>query len=60
MYLKEIRKNKGYNQQDIAKEIGVTQQLVSKWEKGIQDMPPRHAKKIAEFLDCDWRDLYEE
>ncbi len=60
MYLREIRKDKGLTQQDIANIIGLTSRVVSLWEIGKQDMPPRHAKKIAESLNCNWKDLYDD
>ncbi len=58
--LKEKRKQKGYKQKEIAKAIGVSQQLISKWESRKQEMPIRHAKKISELLGCNWKDLYED
>ncbi len=54
------RKEYGISQRQLAFKIGVSPQLVSKWEAGLQDMPPRHARKIAKILGCNWKDLYED
>lgn len=58
--LKEKRKKAVLKQAELAKAIGVSQRLISKWELGQQEMPVRHAKKIAEVLGCDWKELYDE
>lgn len=59
MGLKEKRKAEGLNQTELAKAIGLKQSVVSAWEVGTQELPVRHAKKIAKVLGCDWKDLYD-
>lgn len=58
--LKEKRKKVRLKQVELGKAIGVSQRLISKWELGQQEMPVRHAKKIAGVLGCDWKELYDE
>lgn len=58
--LKEKRKNNKLSQTQLAEMIGVSQKLVSFWETGRQEMPIRHAKKIAKVLKCNWKDLYDD
>lgn len=41
----ELRKAKGYNQEQLAEKVGVSRQAVSKWETG--DAQPDFAKLIA-------------
>lgn len=57
--LKKLRKAIEVKQSEIAKVCEVGQQLVSLWELGKRELPVRHAKKIAEYLGCDWKDLYD-
>ncbi len=57
---RKIKKEYGLRQKDIAKITGVAQQLVSKWENGLREMPIRHAKKIAKELKINWKDLYDD
>ncbi|MDU0938795.1 MAG: helix-turn-helix transcriptional regulator [Clostridiales bacterium] len=59
MGLKEKRKIKGLNQTELATAIGLKQSVVSAWEVGVQELPVRNAKRIAEVLGCDWKDLYD-
>jgi len=33
-YLRLLRKSNNYTQDDLAKELGISRQAVSKWEKG--------------------------
>ncbi len=60
MNLKEFRWLKGISQKKLADKIGVSQKIISAWEVGSRELPVRHAKKIAEVLDCKWKDLYED
>lgn len=45
--LKEIREDKGYTQQDIAKVLNTTQQQYSKYELGIQIIPLEKINLLA-------------
>lgn len=49
--LVEIRKEKNISQSDIAKILNTTQQQVSKYENGKQEMPIRHLITIAKELN---------
>lgn len=51
--LKEIRKEKGYTQEELAIKVGVVRQTVSKWEKGLSVPDADILRKIAEILDTD-------
>jgi DNA-binding XRE family transcriptional regulator len=53
-----LRKNAGYTQTELAKELGVVQTTVSKWEN---DNAMPHSKllpRLAEIFGCEIRDLY--
>ena len=58
-WLIELRKRKGFSQSQLAREIGMSQQLVSKVENG--ECPSvSTAKRIAKFLEFEWTLLFEE
>ena len=46
--LAEFRKSKGISQRELAELLQTTQQQVSKYEKGVQEMPVRHLITIAD------------
>lgn len=50
--LKEIREEKGLTQEQLAKEINVVRQTVSKWERGLSMPDVDLLMKIAQTLDC--------
>ena len=48
--LKKYRIEKGYSQNDLAEELFVTRQCVSKWEKGVTQPDLQTLSKISELL----------
>lgn len=48
--LKELRKEKGLTQEELAKEIFVSRTLISKYENGAIYPTKENAIKIAEFF----------
>ena len=57
--LKEIRKAKGYTQEQIAEKIGIEPPNISKLEKGAHFPLPENMEKIANALDVDIKDLFD-
>lgn len=55
--IKSHRDKAGLTQEQLAKELSVTQQAIAKWETG--DSLPRADKliKLAEILDCTVEEL---
>ena len=51
--IKNLRKNKGFNQEELANKLNVVRQTVSKWEKGYSVPDAEMLKKIAEILETD-------
>lgn len=51
--IKNLRKNKGYTQEELANKLLVVRQTVSKWEKGYSVPDAEMLKRIAEILDTD-------
>lgn len=47
--IKEIRKDRGYSQKDIAKVLHTTQQQYSRYELGIQILPVEKLIILADF-----------
>lgn len=49
--LKQLRKQKGYTQSDLAARLGITQQAVGKWETGVSSPDPGTLMQLAEEFD---------
>lgn len=45
--LREIREDNDLKQADVAKLLGTTQQVYSRYENGINDMPIKHLKTLC-------------
>lgn len=51
--IKNLRKNKGYTQEELANRLNVVRQTISKWEKGHSVPDAELLKKLAEILEVD-------
>ena len=51
--IKNLRKNKGFTQEELANKLNVVRQTVSQWEKGYSVPDAEMLKKIAEILETD-------
>ncbi len=49
--LKELRKQKGYTQKELATLIGYDQSMVARWEKGESEPTASAIKNIAVLFD---------
>lgn len=49
--IKELRKRKGYSQEQLALRLNVVRQTVSKWEKGLSVPDAELLTDLAEVLD---------
>ena len=47
--LRDLREDNDLKQSDIAVVLGTTQQVYSRYEKGINELPIRHLKKLCCF-----------
>lgn len=47
--LRELRENRDIKQYTIAKLLGTTQQMYSRYENGINEMPIRHLRTLCEY-----------
>ena len=59
-WLKELRQQKGFTQEDLAEIIGITRQHIGMIENGNSNPSPKLAKKIAKALDFNWTKFYED
>lgn len=48
--LKELRKEKGLTQQELAKDIGVHYRTLQNWENGKAEIKTDKAQQLADFL----------
>ncbi len=51
--LKIRREERGLGQEELAAQLGVRQQTISRWEKGLALPRPRRVRQLAELLDLD-------
>ena len=47
---KELRIERGFSQQKLAMEIGVTQKAIDFWEKGVNEPKASYIIKLATFF----------
>ncbi len=47
--IRELREDRDLSQQQIADVLGTTQQVYSRYEKGINEMPIRHIITLCKF-----------
>lgn len=54
--IRELREDSDIKQQDIAKYLGTTQQVYSRYENGTNEIPVRHIIALAKFynVSCDY------
>lgn len=55
--LRQMRKDKGMSQLELALEAGVCASQISNWENGLQGMSLNSAHKIAAALECKLSDI---
>ena len=55
--LKNLRKAKGFSQEELAEHLHVVRQTVSKWEKGLSVPDSEMLIRLAEALDIDVQTL---
>lgn len=49
--IRELREDRDLNQSQIAKVLGTTQQVYSRYEKGENEMPVRHIVTLCKFYN---------
>lgn len=49
--IRELREDNDLKQSDIAKVLGTTQQVYSRYEKGENEMPIRHIITLCKFYN---------
>ncbi|MBQ6266426.1 MAG: helix-turn-helix transcriptional regulator [Clostridia bacterium] len=54
--IRELREDHDFKQAEIAKVLGTTQQVYSRYENGTNEMPIRHIITLARFyhVSCDY------
>ena len=56
--LKKIREKKGMTQEQLADKVGVVRQTISNIECGLALPSVTNAQAIAQVLDFDWADFF--
>lgn len=57
--LKELRKVKGYTQESLAKELGLSKGTISSYEQGVRKISVPTAIKLGEVLGVEWHIFFE-
>ena len=60
MNLRDIRKEKGMTQEELALEVGVGQSQIARYEANERAPKPAVAQKIAAVLGFNWTEFYPE
>ena len=55
--IKNIRKNKGFTQEEVAAKLHVTRQTISKWEKGLSVPDAELLTAMSEIFEVSISDL---
>jgi DNA-binding transcriptional regulator YiaG len=55
--LTAFRESRGLTQPELAAIVGVDTASISRWERGVHPVPPRHAQKLARALRVNLVDL---
>lgn len=50
-FLRDLREDNDLTQAQVAKILGTTQQVYSRYEKGENEMPVRHVIKLCRFYN---------
>ena len=58
--LRQKREYKNLTQQEVADYVGVERTTYINWETGISDVKCKYLPKLAEFLNVDVREFFEE
>lgn len=49
--IRDLREDNDYKQSDVAKVLGISQQVYSRYELGINEMPQRHIITLCKFYN---------
>lgn len=58
--LTQLRLKKEVTQEELGKAIGVSEKTISTYETGRRNLPVDKAKKIGEYFQVNWWQLYED
>lgn len=56
--IEEVRKAKGFTQEQVAKGVGIGASTYCQYETGLRGVPAEVANKIARFLDVEVGDIF--
>ena len=49
--IRDLREDNDFNQKDVAKVLGISQQVYSRYELGINEIPQRHIIALCKFYN---------
>lgn len=58
-YLSKLRSSKGYTQESLAEELGVSQSTIASYERGIRRPSPAVFKRLMEMFQLTLEEAWE-
>ena len=58
--LRELRLKNNKTQKEIGEILGTSTNMYQKYEYGQVELPVRHAKRLGEYFNINWWDIYED
>lgn len=58
--LKELRKQHGYTQLELANKIGIAKNTIASYEQGHRSIPVTTAVKLSKVLNTHWTIFFED
>lgn len=58
--IKELRKEKGYTQAQLAKEIGVSQKAIDYWERDVNEPKLSYIMALVKTFDVSYDEFFAE
>ena len=59
-YIRELRKEKGYTQTQLAKEIGVSQKAIDYWERDVNEPKLSYIIALVKAFDLTYDEFFAE
>ena len=52
MFIKQLRERLGFSQKEVSEKVGISQNALCQYEKGVRKPPIKILIKLADFFGC--------